>query len=103
MECLEICVIAPPGEANIAVMVRCGPNTVVDSVPAAAVTALSAFPAQLGRAILGTEERPSAAAIHKYGRDLFDTLAREKTQAIFHGLPPGPLSFTLLSNRPDFQ
>jgi hypothetical protein len=104
MDCLDISVIAPPGEKNVAVLARCGPNTAVDAVPVAAVTALSTLPQRLERAILGYDSPPPAADIEAFGRSLFGILATPpRLRPIFAGLPPVPLSFTLLSNRSEFQ
>jgi hypothetical protein len=103
MDSLDLTVVAAAGDSNITLVARRGHDIAVDSIPAASLMPFVAFRQKLERSIRGSEGPLAKAEVQAFGKELFKALAREVVMPILGGLPKSRLSFSLLSNRSDFQ
>jgi len=77
-----------------------GADTAIEPIPIGPdLHALVTFGRLLGAAVSGQAQRPSAAALNKFGQSLFGYLFRGQIKSLYDRLPTGPVSIQILSNR----
>lgn len=104
MTAFDLFLLDVPKSNGAVALARRGVDTAIERISLDSVlTELVEFGRQIGKAVTGNAQRPSAADLELFGKRLFEFLFQGSLLRLYNRLPVGPVSMQILSDRPEFR
>jgi hypothetical protein len=104
MNALDVFLLDIPKTKSAVALARRGADTAIEQITLdATLFNLIDFGRLIGKAMTGNAQRPSAAELEAFGRQLFEFLFRGSLLQLYNRLPAGPISMQVLSDSPELR